>query len=186
MWQVKIYSSVTLPTSPTPGCQIEDLIVVIYIYIHTTLRSCFKLTDLTISCVPSAQAQQPRWLNPVMSVTIGVYWVIVTQNFINALFICMGTWGCGWKLAWPHWGAVREMKEHPDGTSKKPPDKPWGYRWGSHSSRAAVLVCHLNFFPTSPSLHVHVSASKYSCSDWQVIHWNGYKLCVLVKSLLVL
>lgn len=26
----------------------------------------------------------------------------------------------GWKLTQPHWGAVKEMKEHPDGTSKQP------------------------------------------------------------------
>lgn len=30
VWQVKMNGSVTLPTSPTPGCQIEDLIVEIY------------------------------------------------------------------------------------------------------------------------------------------------------------
>lgn len=72
---------------------------------------------------------------------------------------CLSVWShdysdSGCKLAWPHWGAVREMKEHPDGTSKQPPDKPWGCRWGSLSSLAAGLVCHLNSSPTSPSLHL--------------------------------
>lgn len=36
----------------------------------------------------------------------------------------------GWKLTQPHWGPVKEMKEYPDGTSKQPPNKPWGYGWG--------------------------------------------------------
>lgn len=101
---------------------------------------------------------------------------------------CLSAWACdyadsGRKLAWPHLGAVREMKEHPDGTSKQPPDRPSGCRWGLLCSRAAVLVCHLNFSPTSPSLHVHVSALVFSYT--LVIPWNGYKFLIIMSSTVV-
>lgn len=54
--------------------------------------------------------------------------------------------------------------------------QPWGYRWGLCSSRAAVLVCHLNFSPTSPSAHVRVYALTSTFSYRQVINWNVFML----------
>lgn len=112
--------SVTSPTSPTPGCQIEDLIVDVF-YTRGAALLLQINTYLKISGVPVALEQLPNLLRSITVMGWDISGHGGTKNHRQT--VCLSGQMMTHTARRSCLAALRncqKMKEHPDGTSKQP------------------------------------------------------------------
>lgn len=140
-------TSVTLPTSATPGWQIEILTADCAEALNNHVCLLFYIA------IEFVVVDHCYWLAGCMFSAVKL-WTHCVLNYVSAQTAGGGLPGHIAELS-------KKMKKQPDGTSKKPPDAPRGYRWSSFFGWVQLhWYVHLNFRWASP-LHIRTG----SCGD---------------------